>query len=382
MATAALRARPAVPGAPGPPGAADPADPGRGDPARAAAAPGGAVDPRAVVFSSYVFLFAFLPLVLGAYYAAPRALRSAVLTLASYLFYGWWRLDFAALMLISTAVDFTCARRMHGAPIAVRRRYLGLSLAVNLGLLGYFKYAEFGVETLNALLSAAGLGELPGLRVVLPIGISFYTFQTLSYTIDVYRGHARPQERLLDFAAYVALFPQLVAGPIVRYGTVADQLRGRSHTLPKFAEGVLYFQLGLAKKVLLADSLAPLADRAFAGSAAGAEIGAAAAWLGAAAYAFQLYFDFSGYSDMALGLGRMFGLVYPPNFASPYRSGSITEFWRHWHVSLSSWLRDYLYVPLGGNRRGPGRTQLNLACLLYTSPSPRDGLLSRMPSSA
>jgi alginate O-acetyltransferase complex protein AlgI len=322
-----------------------------------------------MVFSSHVFLFAFLPLVLACYALSPRPARSALLVLASCVFYAWWRADFLLLMLGSTALDYACGERIHRAGgRAARARggsggrgWLLLSVIANLTLLAYFKYANFGVENLNTLLAGLGWPGLTWPQVVLPVGISFYTFQTLSYSIDIYRGDARPQRRFVDFACYVTLFPQLVAGPIVRYSELDEQLRERTHSLARFASGVLSFQIGLAKKVLLADSIAPLADRAFGASAAGEGLGAAAAWLGTLAYALQIYFDFSGYSDMAIGLGRMFGFEFPENFDAPYRSLSITEFWRRWHMTLSRWLRDYLYIPLGGNRRGPARTQVNLA---------------------
>jgi alginate O-acetyltransferase complex protein AlgI len=314
-----------------------------------------------VVFSAYIFLFAFLPLVLGAYYALTGRARTWLLLAASTLFYAWWRVDFAALMFVTCGIDYAVGLRLESSTDPARRRgWLWTSIVSNLALLGYFKYANFGIDNLNALLAALGLRETWWPEVVLPVGISFYTFQSMSYTIDVYRRELRAQRDFVDFASFVTLFPQLVAGPIVRYADVADQLRGRSHTLERFAHGVLLFQLGLAKKALLADQFAPLADRAFDASQGGAAIGAGAAWLGVVAYALQIYFDFSGYSDMAIGLGRMFGFEFPVNFDSPYKAKSITEFWRRWHITLSTWLRDYLYVPLGGNRGGAGRTYLNL----------------------
>ncbi|MEL6429580.1 MAG: MBOAT family protein [Planctomycetota bacterium] len=311
-----------------------------------------------MLFTSAVFLYAFLPLVLGLYYLAPSRHRALVLTLASYVFYGWWRPDFVALMWVSTAVDFTAGRgigrdRERGG---TGKRWVLLSCAVNLGLLAYFKYANFGVDTLNQMLRAADLGTVKWAEVVLPVGISFYTFQTLSYTVDVFRGQAAPVRRFVDFACYVSMFPQLVAGPIVRYRSIAEQLAERTHTAAKFTLGMTMFQAGLAKKVLLADTLAPLATAGFAAET----LSTGEAWTAALAYTFQLYFDFSGYSDMALGLGLMFGFRLPVNFDRPYVSRSITEFWRRWHISLSSFLRDYLYVPLGGNRKGPVRTYVNL----------------------
>ena len=234
-------------------------------------------------------------------------------------------------------------------------------MAIGLGLmLGFFKYFNFGLESWNGLVRAAGLEGAAietALRVTLPLGISFYTFQSMSYSIDVYRGRVRAIRSFVDFACFVSMFPQLVAGPIVRFAEVADQLRNRSHTLAKFARGAAFLTVGLAKKVLLANPCARVADAVFdAGSASVLD-----AWQGLVAYAFQIYFDFSGYSDMAIGLGLMLGFVFPKNFDSPYRATSMTDFWRRWHISLSTWLRDYLYIPLGGNRRGPGRTYVNLA---------------------
>ena len=325
-----------------------------------------------MIFASQIFLFWFLPLVLGIYYAVPTRARSLVLVLASYLFYGWWRLDFTLLMVISTVIDYFCGRGISRANAALpgletdevatarlnrrRKRLLLCSIIANLGLLAYFKYMNFGVDSLNAILASAGMEGVTWPSVVLPVGISFYTFQTMSYSIDVFRGEAPPVRRFIDFACYVALFPQLVAGPIVRYRSLADQLFKRSHTLEKFSDGALLFQAGFIKKILLADIAARVADAAFSLSAPSC----LEAWLGTTAYAFQIYFDFSGYSDMAIGLGLMFGFRFPINFDSPYKSQSITEFWRRWHISLSSWLRDYLYIPLGGNRYGPSRTYANL----------------------
>lgn len=311
-----------------------------------------------MIFASGIFLFWFLPALLLVYYGSPRAVRSLVIAGASYIFYGWWRPDFVALMLISTVVDYWCGRSIAAARDRQRpcRSWLLLSVCVNLGLLGYFKYANFGVDTLNALLAGMGMEAVGWTKVVLPIGISFYTFQTMSYTIDVYRGAAPPVGRFRDFMCYVAMFPQLVAGPIVRYRDVADQLRDRTHSWSRFYQGALLFECGLAKKLLIADVLDPVASLAFDGAAPGM----LGAWTGLGAFTLQIYFDFSGYSDMAIGLGLMLGFRLPVNFDAPYRSRSITEFWRRWHISLSSWLRDYLYVPLGGNRRGPIRTYVNL----------------------
>jgi len=315
-----------------------------------------------VIFASAIFLYWFLPIFLAAYYVLPKAWRSAWITIASFVFYGWWRPDFVLLMVFSTALDYTCGLRLQSAQSRGERGkfWVVLSCVVNLGLLGYFKYANFGVDTLDAALTALGHSKISWTSVVLPVGISFYTFQTMSYTIDVYRKVAPPARNVVEFASFVSLFPQLVAGPIVRYNTVAEQLVERTHTLSKFWRGVLYFQSGLAKKVLIADLLAPVADEAFRASG----LGALDSWTGTLAYTFQIYFDFSGYSDMAIGLGLMIGFAFPINFDQPYHSRSITEFWRRWHISLSTFLRDYLYIPLGGNRLGPVRTYVNLAATM------------------
>ncbi len=333
-----------------------------------------------MVFSSHLFVFWFLPAALAVYYLLPRRARHLGLTGLSYLFYGWTNPLFMVLMAGSTVVDYLCGLAMAGRlgrrfrqpierlePDGPRSRgqrlAVTISVVTNLSLLGFFKYFNFAADSYNGLAAALGLGDLQldsVLRVALPLGISFYTFQSMSYSIDVYRGHCRALRSLVDFACYVSLFPQLVAGPIIRFSEIADQLRGRTHTLEKLARGAAFFGLGMAKKVLLANPCGKVADTVFdAGSALALD-----AWYGVTAYAFQIYFDFTGYSDMAIGLGLMLGFVFPKNFDSPYRAASITEFWRRWHISLSTWLRDYLYLPLGGNRRGARRTYLNLALVM------------------
>jgi alginate O-acetyltransferase complex protein AlgI len=326
-----------------------------------------------VVFSSYLFLFYFLPLTLGTYYVLPARWRMGVLTVFSYVFYGWTNPLYVPLMWFSTFVDYVAGAiiateghsrgpeylRRDGPRSRRQRLALIVSVSSNLALLGFFKYFQFGIESYQVLMQNLGYAEMvPDAiwQIVLPLGISFYTFQSLSYTIDVYRGEARPAHSFLDFACYVSLFPQLVAGPIIRFQDLADQLEERSHTWAKFARGVLLFQLGLAKKVILANSCGFLAEASF--NAGTLECGQA--WWGLLAYTLQIYFDFSGYSDMAVGLGLMFGFTFPQNFDSPYRSASLSEFWRRWHISLSTWLREYLYIPLGGNRLGPVRTYVNL----------------------
>jgi alginate O-acetyltransferase complex protein AlgI len=336
-----------------------------------------------MVFSSHVFLFYFLPLALGSYYLSPRALRMPVLTLASYAFYAWTNPWFVLLIFWSTLVDFSCGNLIYGhwrlfALDRQRKIFLGLSLASNLGMLSFFKYFMFAAENVNRLLALLGREEFRVLSVLLPAGISFYTFESISYVLDIYHGRAEPASvwveraagpsvtlgariahelRALNaFACYITQFPHLVAGPIIRYQDLERQLHERTHTLEKFGRGVFIFALGLAKKVLLANPMGEMADAAFgAGS-----LRAPDAWAGLLGYAFQIYFDFSGYSDMAVGLGLLFGFEFAKNFDSPYRAESLTEFWRRWHISLSTWLRDYLYVPLGGNRKGPFRTYLNL----------------------
>jgi alginate O-acetyltransferase complex protein AlgI len=315
-----------------------------------------------MVFSSHIFVFYFLPVLLLVYYNLPLRWRNVFLAAMSYAFYGWWKPWFVTLMLACTAANYLCAGLI-AAPGASRARRTGalvLACGASLGLLAFFKYFMFSLESLNSLLAVFGAAALPVLRVTLPIGISFFTFQALSYTVDVYRRHAPPARSLLDFACFVSMFPQLIAGPILRYHTVADQLAARQHTVSRFSCGAALFILGLAKKILLANPIGEVADAVFAAAAPCA----LDAWFGVLAYAFQIYFDFSAYSDMAVGLGRMLGFEFLRNFDAPYRAESITDLWRRWHVSLSTFLRDYLYIPLGGNRKGPARTYANLAVVM------------------
>ena len=313
-----------------------------------------------MLFNSYEFLFLFLPIVLLGYFVLFRRRgRVLFLTLASYLFYGWWDFRFCGLMLFSTALDYTAGLIIERSTTAGHRRaWLAVSVVANLSLLGFFKYFDLAADTLNQVAAALGATHplLPLLQVTLPVGISFYTFQSMSYTIDVYHRVVPAQRSFLQFAFYVSFFPQLVAGPIVRYRDLADQLVGRTHSLALAARGAALFVLGLGKKVILADAVAPLAEAVFGLP----QPGLADAWLGVLAYTLQIYFDFSAYSDMAVGLGLFFGFRFPQNFNSPYMAVSITDFWRRWHMSLSTWLRDYLYIPLGGNRLGPARTYINL----------------------
>lgn len=315
-----------------------------------------------MVFSSALFLFVFLPLFLAAYYAAPGRYKNPVILIGSYVFYAWWRVDFLGLLFLVTAGNHVCARAIErGKPGQAARRWMQIGVAANLLVLAVFKYFNFGVDSMNAVLNASGLHSIEAMRFILPIGISFYIFQAISYLVDVYRGDAKPAARFVDFAAYKALFPQLIAGPVLRYKDLDEQFRTRTHGCEKFAEGCLRFMIGFSKKVLIADLAAPLADAAYSVP----DPTMADAWLGALAYTVQLYFDFSGYSDMAVGLALMMGFRFPENFNDPYVSRSITEFWRRWHISLSTWLRDYLYIPLGGNRKGRARTYINLVLTMF-----------------
>ena len=315
-----------------------------------------------MLFNSYEFLFLFLPVILLGYYVLfARRGRLVFLTLMSYVFYGWWDYRFCALMLLSTLIDYVAGARMAATLTTRRKRFwLVVSVVSNLGLLGFFKYFDLFAHSLNRLIMCfPGVSGpvLPMLHMILPVGISFYTFQSKSYTIDIYRGEVKPAPSFWNFACFVSLFPQLVAGPIIRYRDLADQLIEHTHTWNKAASGISLFILGLAKKVILADGVAALVTEVFDKTVAP---GLVTAWSGVLAYAMQIYFDFSGYSDMAVGLGLMMGFQFPQNFNSPYKSVSITDFWRRWHMSLSTWLRDYLYIPLGGNRLGLGRTYINL----------------------
>ena len=322
-----------------------------------------------MVFSSHIFIFYFLALILGAYYFSPGRLKHLVLTLGSYLFYAWWNPWFVLLMIASTVIDFLCGKIIFNSTPEKPQRKIGLliSIAANLSILGFFKYGNFFAENVSILARSIGLGEiaLPEFfnKIILPIGISFYTFQSMSYTIDIYRKKALPAENFLTFACYVSMFPQLVAGPIVRYSDIAKQLKHRIHSVGSFIYGFTRFNYGFAKKILLANPVGEIADLCF--SAGQSSLSTPAAWIGVICYAFQIYFDFSAYSDMAIGLGRMFGFAFRENFDSPYKSGSITEFWRRWHISLSSFLKDYLYIPLGGNRKGTSRTYINLIIVMF-----------------
>ena len=333
-----------------------------------------------MVFSSHIFIFYFLPVTLLLYYLVPRRGQHLLLILLSYVFYGWANPLFVLLMMASTFADYVSGLVISGQypgggsessiPLirggprtVVQRGALIATIVLNLSLLGFFKCFNFGIDSYNSLVVALGCDGAQWrlfFRVTLPLGISFYTFHAMSYAIDVYRGDARAIRNYVDYACYVAMFPQLVAGPIIRFQDVADQLAHRTLSVEKFARGVAFFCFGLAKKVLLANPCGKVADTVFEANA----VGTVEAWVGAIAYAFQIYFDFSAYSDMAIGLGLMLGFVFAKNFDSPYQAQSMTEFWSRWHISLSTWLRDYLYVPLGGNRQGPVRTYINLMIVM------------------
>lgn len=311
-----------------------------------------------MIFSTNLFLFLFLPVFLLVYYTTPVRYRSWTILIGSYSFYAWWRVDFLALFIAVTLWNYLFGLRIAQSEFksTIAKRYLAVGITGNLLTLAYFKYANFGITSVNAAMTQLGLDPWLVTHVILPIGISFYIFQAISYIIDVYRQDTPPTKNLIDFAAFIALFPQLIAGPVLRYKDIADQFTHRTHTLEKFSLGVQRFMLGFIKKVFIADSIAPLVDNGFALE----NPTTADAWLSILAYSAQLYFDFSGYADMAIGLGLMMGFRFCENFNQPYMSQSITEFWRRWHISLSSWLRDYLYISLGGNRGSKLKTYRNL----------------------
>lgn len=312
-----------------------------------------------MVFSSMIFLCVFLPVVWIVYMVLPKQLRNLWLLLASLFFYAWGEPRYILIMLFSTVFDYINGRLIEYATAKGKHDTLGravlvLSIVGNLSILCFFKYTDFTLETVNRL---AGT-QFGLLQLALPIGISFYTFQTMSYTIDVYRGETVAQHNIISFGMYVCLFPQLIAGPIVRYKDVQREVDARETTSTGAVHGLQRFLLGLAKKVLLANQIGGLWD--YIKGISGADMSTALAWLGAVAFTFQIYFDFSGYSDMAIGLGEMFGFHFPENFDHPYESKSITEFWHRWHMTLGTWFREYVYIPLGGNRKGMARQLLNL----------------------
>ncbi len=306
-----------------------------------------------MLFSSIPFLYYFLPCVLLLYFLTPKKLKNSVLLLSSLVFYAWGEPIYVLLMIFSVVSGYILGLLIE----KFREKRLGkvfliVSVVISLGLLGYFKYADFFIANFNAVFGLS----VPLLRIALPIGISFYTFQLLSYTIDVYRGTVAAQRNFITLAAYIALFPQLIAGPIVRYADVAAQLTSRTHSFDKIALGIRRFVLGLAKKILIANALGELCDI----FRASGDKSVLFYWLYAVAFTLHIYFDFSGYSDMAIGLGKIFGFDFMENFRFPYISASITEFWRRWHISLGSWFRDYVYIPLGGNRVGKAKWLRNI----------------------
>lgn len=317
-----------------------------------------------MVFSSPIFLFWFLPITLAVYYVLPRALRNTWLLLLSLLFYAWGEPRIVVLMLICVGYNYVFGLLFHVVQDVGRRRWiLAAAIAANLVPLIIYKYANFLVANCNSLLGWLQLPPMPWKHIALPIGISFFTFQAMSYTIDVYRRETPIQRNPLRLALYIALFPQLIAGPIVRYHDVARQLAQRISSFILFNSGLRRFVIGLGKKVLIANTVARVADGIFALPAG--EVTSGMAWLAISCYTLQIYFDFSGYSDMAIGLGRMFGFEFLENFNSPYVACSIREFWRRWHISLSTWFRDYLYVPLGGSRVSAARTHVNLLTVFF-----------------
>ena len=309
-----------------------------------------------MLFSSITFLFLFLPVTVLIYYLVPQKTRNLVLLIASLFFYAWGEPVYVVLMILSILLNFFCGKDIgekRADPVRAKRS-LVFAVVMNVLILGFFKYYGLLMETLNVLFPY----EIPYRELALPVGISFYTFQELSYLIDIYRGNAKPQQRLLPFALYISMFPQLIAGPIVRYVDIEAQLLNRVMSMRKFGQGVMYFIVGFAKKVVLADSIGALYEQITALPIGSFSV--LTAWVGCLAFAFQIYFDFSGYSDMAIGLGKMFGFEFRKNFQFPYIAKNIGEFWRRWHISLGTWFREYVYIPLGGNKCPASRHLLNL----------------------
>ncbi|HQN14955.1 MAG TPA: MBOAT family O-acyltransferase [Bacteroidales bacterium] len=320
-----------------------------------------------MVFSSVLFLFFFLPITLLLYYITRKRYKNLVALLASVVFYAWGAPLFVFVIFGSIICDFLFAKYIHKSEGLKKKLLLTAAISLNVGILIYFKYANFFVENLNTLLYSFGFTEIQWVKIALPIGISFFTFHEMSYVIDVYRGVKPPMKNILNYALYILFFPQLIAGPIIRFNEISDQIEDRRYqfTVDNNLLGFFRFVIGLAKKVLIANVLGEEADKIFA--LGFDDLTTPLAWLGILAYAFQIYFDFSGYSDMAIGLARMMGFIFPENFNNPYISQSITEFWRRWHMSLSRWMRDYLYISLGGNRVSVPRMYFNLAFVFLIS---------------
>ena len=329
-----------------------------------------------MVFSSNIFLFFFLPIFLIAYFITPQKFRNYTLLLFSIVFYAYGAPDFVFLLVGECVINYFIVRAMgrctdgvHTVSATKKKILCAISVIMALGLLLYFKYANFFMENLNTILGWAHHEPIGWMKVALPIGISFFTFQSITYTIDVYRGTTPPSQKLTDYVLYIMMFPQLIAGPIVNYNSVAAQLVSRTSTMEDRVVGFYRFVIGLAKKVLIANTMAAYADQVF-GMAYG-DLATGTAWIGILAYTFQIYFDFSGYSDMAIGLGKMMGFRFPENFNDPYTSRSVTEFWKRWHMTLGNFIMNYLYIPLGGNRKGKGRMYFNLWLCFLLFPSVR-----------
>ena len=319
-----------------------------------------------MVFSSNIFLFFFLPIFLIAYFVTPQKFRNYTLLFFSLIFYAYGAPDFVFLLVGECIINYFIVRGMAKTEKTATKKWLcALSVIMALGLLLYFKYANFFMENLNAVLGWMHHEPVGWMKVALPIGISFFTFQSITYTLDVYRGTTPPSNKLTDYVLYIMMFPQLIAGPIVNYNSVAAQLVERTSTMEDRVVGFYRFIIGLGKKVLIANTLAAYADQVFAMNYA--DLATGTAWIGILSYTFQIYFDFSGYSDMAIGLGKMMGFKFPENFNDPYTSRSVTEFWKRWHMTLGNFIMNYLYIPLGGNRKGKGRMYLNLwLCFLLS----------------
>ena len=309
-----------------------------------------------MLFSSITFLFLFLPIVMAVYYIVPGRGKNIVLLIASLFFYAWGEPVYVVLMILSILFNYFCGRdiQANGEDAGKAKLSLAFAVTVNILILGFFKYYGFILDTVNSLLPS----DIPYRELPLPVGISFYTFQAISYLVDIYRKKAEPQKNILYFALYISMFPQLIAGPIVRYVDIEAQLRNRKISIRRLGQGAVFFIIGLAKKVIIANTAGSVFDQISGVPAS--SLSMLTAWVGVFSYAFQIYFDFSGYSDMAVGLGKMFGFEFKKNFDYPYISKSITEFWRRWHISLSTWFREYVYIPLGGNRCSVSRNIFNL----------------------
>ena len=317
-----------------------------------------------MIFSSPIFLFLFLPLTLLFTYISPKSFRNYVLLLASLFLYAWGGIGLVFILILSFTMNFFFGLAVNEAKLQKQKKILlATGIAFNLGILGYYKYLNFFVFNANSILSAGGFQPIEISKIILPIGISFFTFQSISYLVDVYRKHAPVQKNFVKLALYISFFPQLLAGPIVRYEDIADQINDRNSTISLFASGIRRFVLGLARKALIADPMAQVANQAF--NTVPYQLATPMAWLGIIAYTLQIYYDFAGYSDMAIGLARMLGFEYRENFNFPYSARSMREFWQRWHISLSTWFRNYVYIPLGGNRCGVTHTYVNLWIVFF-----------------